>query len=102
LLFDLWFEVPHRPTRDADFLGFGPQDAAVLGERWVDLSLEESIRFSGARLEKLVEHLRGVMDEGQVTIEAKSLHFPAGAGIEYTSMTPGGYACCLEVNPNYN
>lgn len=32
LLFDLWFEVPHRPTRDADFLGFGPQDAALLGD----------------------------------------------------------------------
>jgi predicted nucleotidyltransferase component of viral defense system len=27
LLFDLWFDVPHRPTRDADFLGFGPADA---------------------------------------------------------------------------
>jgi len=23
LLFDLWFEMPHRPTRDADLLGFG-------------------------------------------------------------------------------
>lgn len=23
LLFDLWFDVPHRPTYDADFLGFG-------------------------------------------------------------------------------
>jgi predicted nucleotidyltransferase component of viral defense system len=23
LLFDLWFDVPHRPTHDADFLGFG-------------------------------------------------------------------------------
>jgi len=32
LLFDLWFAVPHRPTRDADFLGFGPQDAALLGD----------------------------------------------------------------------
>jgi hypothetical protein len=30
LLFDLWFDVPHRPTRDADFLGFGPADAATL------------------------------------------------------------------------
>jgi hypothetical protein len=29
-LFDLWFDVPHRPTRDADFLGFGPIDAAAL------------------------------------------------------------------------
>lgn len=24
LLFDLWFDIPHRPTRDDDFLGFGP------------------------------------------------------------------------------
>ncbi len=23
LLFDLWFDIPNRPTRDADFLGFG-------------------------------------------------------------------------------
>lgn len=30
LLFDLWFDIPHRPTHDADFLGFGPQDAAAL------------------------------------------------------------------------
>lgn len=30
LLFDLWFDVPHRPTRDADFLGFGPADAETL------------------------------------------------------------------------
>ncbi len=32
LLFDLWFQEPHRPTRDADFLGFGPPDAALLGD----------------------------------------------------------------------
>jgi hypothetical protein len=24
LLFDLWFDEPHRPTRDIDLLGFGP------------------------------------------------------------------------------
>jgi len=30
LLFDLWFDVPHRPTRDADFLGFGPSDTEAL------------------------------------------------------------------------
>lgn len=23
LLFDLWFDIPHRPTRDVDFLSFG-------------------------------------------------------------------------------
>lgn len=32
LLFDVWFGAPHRPTRDADFLGFGEMDAAALTE----------------------------------------------------------------------
>lgn len=26
LLFALWYDAPHRPTRDADLLGFGPDD----------------------------------------------------------------------------
>lgn len=30
LPFDLWFGVPHRPTRDADFLGFGEMNAKLL------------------------------------------------------------------------
>ena len=30
LLFDLWFDEPHRPTRDADFLGFGPADLPTM------------------------------------------------------------------------
>lgn len=30
MLFDLWFDVLHRPTRDADFLGFGPMDTEAL------------------------------------------------------------------------
>ncbi|MGH8225371.1 MAG: nucleotidyl transferase AbiEii/AbiGii toxin family protein [Gammaproteobacteria bacterium] len=33
LLFSLWFDVPHRPTRDADFLGYGKVDVAVLRAR---------------------------------------------------------------------
>lgn len=30
LLFDLWFDIPHRPTRDADFLGFGSSELSHL------------------------------------------------------------------------
>lgn len=30
LLFDLWFDVPHRPTHDADLLGFGSAETAHL------------------------------------------------------------------------
>lgn len=32
LLFTLWFHDAHRPTRDADFLGYGPRDARTLVE----------------------------------------------------------------------
>ena len=30
LLFALWYDTPHRPTRDADLLGFGQDDEANL------------------------------------------------------------------------
>lgn len=30
LLFALWYDKPHRPTKDADLLGFGADDAASL------------------------------------------------------------------------
>ena len=30
MLFALWYDAPHRPTRDADLLGFGPDDEANL------------------------------------------------------------------------
>lgn len=32
LLFDLWFDVPHRPTHDVDFLGFGSSEIPHLEE----------------------------------------------------------------------
>jgi hypothetical protein len=30
LLFQLWYGQPHRPTRDADLLGFGPDDVPTM------------------------------------------------------------------------
>jgi len=38
LLFDLWFDVPHRPTHDADFLGFGSADIPHLEEIFRSIS----------------------------------------------------------------
>ena len=37
LLFDLWFDIPHRPTRDADLLGFGPAELPTLEAVFRDL-----------------------------------------------------------------
>lgn len=37
LLFDLWFDVPHRPTHDADFLGFGSAEIPHLEALFQDI-----------------------------------------------------------------
>jgi hypothetical protein len=38
LLFDLWFEVPHRPTRDIDFLGFGSAELSLMESTFKEIS----------------------------------------------------------------
>jgi predicted nucleotidyltransferase component of viral defense system len=42
MLFHLWFDTPHRPTRDVDFLGFGEIDANALRDVIRRVSLIES------------------------------------------------------------
>ena len=53
LLFDLWFDVPHRPTHDADFLGFGSAEIPQVEEVFRDIcriEVEDGIVFrSGYR-----------------------------------------------------
>lgn len=38
LLFAIWYDTPHRPTRDADLLGFGPDDEATLIATFRDIA----------------------------------------------------------------
>jgi hypothetical protein len=48
LLFDLWFDIPHRPTHDADFLGFGSPEIPRLAEVFQDIcriEVEDGIAF---------------------------------------------------------
>jgi predicted nucleotidyltransferase component of viral defense system len=48
LLFDLWFDIPHRPTRDADLLRYGSAEIPHLKEIFQALCLIEDndgIRF---------------------------------------------------------
>ena len=48
LLFALWYDEPHRPTRDADLLGSGPDDAATLIATFRDIAgidMDDSIAF---------------------------------------------------------
>jgi hypothetical protein len=51
LLFSLWYDQPHRPTRDADLLGFGPDDAGSLITTFRDIAaieLDDGIVFDPA------------------------------------------------------
>lgn len=48
LLFDLWFEVPHRPTHDADLPGFGSAEISHLEEAFRDIcriEVEDGVVF---------------------------------------------------------
>lgn len=51
LLFSLWYDQPHRPTRDVDLLGFGPDniDTAVAAFRDIcSIAVEDGIVFDPA------------------------------------------------------
>lgn len=48
LLFTLWYDQPHRPTRDADLLGFGPNDLESLRQTFAQIAgieVNDGIRF---------------------------------------------------------
>ena len=42
LLFDLWFDIPHRPTRDIDFLGFGSTELPAIAEIFKNICAHET------------------------------------------------------------
>lgn len=51
LLFSLWYHEPHRPTRDADLLGFGPADTDSLVATFreiVAIELNDGVSFDAA------------------------------------------------------
>lgn len=51
LLFDLWFDQPHRPTRDIDLLGFGPSevnDVAAVFRNICVIPCEDGMTFDMA------------------------------------------------------
>lgn len=51
LLFELWFQEPHRPTQDIDFLGFGPDELPRITAMFRDIcamSAKDGITFDPA------------------------------------------------------
>lgn len=48
MLFTLWYDMPHRPTRDVDLLGFGASDLPSIEQTFrdiVSIGVEDGIRF---------------------------------------------------------
>ncbi|MCU0833529.1 MAG: DUF499 domain-containing protein [Chromatiaceae bacterium] len=51
---------------------------AVLGAKWVDLNLDDDLHLDAAQIQSTVEHLRSLLAEGEVNVEASALWFPTG------------------------
>ncbi|MCF7983262.1 MAG: DUF499 domain-containing protein [Thiohalocapsa sp.] len=51
---------------------------AVLNNQWVDLNLADDLMLAPDRIETTIDHLRSLLDEGEVTVEAAALCFPTG------------------------
>lgn len=59
LLFTLWYDMPHRTTRDADLLGFGASDLESIAQTFRDIAsveVEDGITFDPASVS--VEDIR--------------------------------------------
>jgi predicted nucleotidyltransferase component of viral defense system len=59
LLFTLWYDMPHRATRDADLLGFGASDRESVAQAFRDIaavSVDDGIVFDPASV--VVEEIR--------------------------------------------
>ena len=83
LLFSLWYDLPHRPTRDADLLGFGPDDvdSAVASFREIcQIAVEDGIAFDpvsvkGAVIRKEAGYggvridLQAALDGARITLQ---------------------------------
>jgi len=48
------------------------------GSKWVELTCGEKLDLTPEKIEELIGNLRGILDEGQVNIEADALKFQKG------------------------
>ena len=59
LLFTLWYDMPHRATRDADLLGFGASDLESVTQTFRDIAsvaVDDGIVFDPASV--IAEEIR--------------------------------------------
>ena len=121
LLFDLWFDIPHRPTRDVDLLGFGPAEIPILEAVFRDLCAaasepDDSIRFQaetvrGMEIRKEANYagirvtlaglLAGARCSVQVDVGFGDAVTPAPEPVDYPVMLPEMPAPRLRAYPRY-
>ena len=73
LLFSVWYEQPHRPTRDADLLGLGPDDIDLVVSAFreiCEIDVADGIVFAPASVQGSV--IRGEADYGGVRIDLQA------------------------------
>ncbi|MDP9964393.1 hypothetical protein J2W37_002113 [Variovorax paradoxus] len=74
LLFSLWYDHPHRPTRDADLLGFGPDDvdtAISVFREICRIEMQDGIAFDPASVKGSA--IRKEAGYGGVRIDLRAL-----------------------------
>ena len=121
LLFDLWFDIPHRPTRDADLLGFGSADIPRMEAVFRDLCAaacepDDGIRFQAATVSALeirkeanyaglrvtlVGLLAGARCPVQVDVGFGDAVTPAPELVDYPAMLPELPGPRLRAYPRY-
>jgi hypothetical protein len=119
LLFDLWFDIPHRPTHDADFLGFGSPEIPRLAEVFRDICRievedgivfhPESVNASEIRKEANYSGIRimlmGMLDSArcpiQIDVGFGDAVVPGPDEVSYPIILPGMPEPQLRVYPRY-
>ncbi|MDP1607467.1 MAG: nucleotidyl transferase AbiEii/AbiGii toxin family protein [Rhodocyclaceae bacterium] len=119
LLFDLWFDVPLRPTRDMDLLGFGLAEEPHLIAAFSDLcalEVEDGIRFDAQSIRAgeirkesnyagirvtLLGWIDGARCPIQVDVGYGDAVTPAAEAVEYPVMLDEFPAPKLRVYPRY-
>lgn len=119
LLFALWYNTPHRPTRDADLLGFGPDDEASLIATFREIAameandgivfelasvkadaIREDNTYGGTRI-TLVARIGSARCALQIDVGFGDAVTPQPLTLAYPTLLPGFQAPTLRVYPVY-
>ena len=95
LLFTLWYDLPHRATRDADLLGFGPSDTGSMASVFRDIAsvaADDGIVFDPASVRVGVIRKDAGYGGVRVTLNGKLANARCAAQVDVgfgDAVTPG-------------